>query len=55
MIPPTRSRRTRGLILLTFGEASDPQRASGGGLKFLVFDGLACASLAPRSSSKALP
>jgi hypothetical protein len=36
---PTRSRRAKGLILLTFGDANDPRRASGGGLKFLVFDG----------------
>jgi hypothetical protein len=31
--------RRRGLVLLTFGEENDPRRASGGGLKFLVFDG----------------
>jgi hypothetical protein len=36
---PTRCRRARGLILLTFGEANDQRRASGGGLKFLVFNG----------------
>jgi hypothetical protein len=36
---PMRSRRARGLILLTFGEANAPRRARGGGLKFLVFDG----------------
>jgi hypothetical protein len=33
------SRRARGLILLTFGKENDPRRASGGGLKSLVFDG----------------
>jgi hypothetical protein len=38
---PTRSRRARGLILLTFDEANDPRRASDGGLMFLVFDGSA--------------
>jgi hypothetical protein len=36
---PTRSRRARGLVLLTFDEENDPLRASGDGLKFLVFDG----------------
>jgi hypothetical protein len=35
---PMRSRRTRGLISLTFGEANDPRWASGGGLKFMVFN-----------------
>jgi hypothetical protein len=35
---PMRSRRARGLILLTFGEANNPRRASGGCLKSLVFD-----------------
>jgi hypothetical protein len=37
-ILPTRSRRARGVILLTFGKANGPRRASGGDLKFLVFD-----------------
>jgi hypothetical protein len=36
---PMQSRRVRGLILLTFGEANDPQSASGMSLMFLVFDG----------------
>jgi hypothetical protein len=36
---PTRSRRPRGLVLLTFDEANDPWRVSGGGLKFIVFNG----------------
>jgi hypothetical protein len=38
-LQPTRSRRAWGVVLLTFGEANDPRRASGSGLKFLVFDG----------------
>jgi hypothetical protein len=36
---PMQSRRARGLVLLTFGDVNDPRRASGGDLKFLVFDG----------------
>jgi hypothetical protein len=35
---PTRSRRATGLVLLTFSEENDPRRASGCGLKSLVFD-----------------
>jgi hypothetical protein len=34
----TRSRRATGLVLLTFSEENDPRRASGCGLKSLVFD-----------------
>jgi hypothetical protein len=42
---PTHSRRARDLVLVTFCEANGPQRGSGGGLKFLVFDGGARARL----------
>jgi hypothetical protein len=30
-----------GLVLLTFNKGDEPQRASGGGLKFSVFDSVA--------------